>query len=152
MFLQDSGQDLGEFPGRRFIIPCEAGAVVAIGELQDAQYLAFKSDRCRQDLGGAIAAFAIPALVKVQIGVDRLDLLLVVGVRDIEHCSSQSRVARNVFGTDGDPNLAQHGSDLKSCKELIGTVINHIDGVPLAVKEIEHALIEVKKNRVQVLG
>lgn len=130
----------------------EAAPILAVNELKHTQNSALEFNRRRQDLGCAIAAFLVPGLIKMEVGVDRLNFLIVVDVSNIQGSSAGSGVSGDTIGADGNTNLTQLGSYLEPRKEFVGVGIDHVNRDPVGFEEVKNSILEINQNGVQIFS
>ncbi len=152
LVVQGDAQDLGDLLEQALLVGRELAPALAVDDLDDPHDGVLVHDGKGEHLGRPVARLLVPGLVEEERLVDLFELLLVVGIGDVDAAARVGHEARDAAVRDGQPDLLELGAREVERVELVAGLVGHVDRDQQGVEERKDAFLVLDEDVLDVLG
>ena len=152
LVVKGDAQDLGDLLEQALLVVRELAPALAVDDLDDPHDGVLVHDGKGEHLGRPVARLLVPGLVEEERLVDLFELLLVVGIGDVDAAARVGHEARDAAVRDGQPDLLELGAREVERVELVAGLVGHVDRDQQGVEERKDAFLVLDEDVLDVLG
>ncbi len=152
LVVKGDAQDLGDLLEQALLVVREPAPALAVDDLDDPHDGVLVHDGKGEHLRRPVARLLVPGLVEEERLVDLFELLLVVGIGDVDAAARVGHEARDAAVRDGQPDLLELGAREVERVELVAGLVGHVDRDQQGVEERKDAFLVLDEDVLDVLG